>query len=201
MLQTSVASTTALKEWAITVEALGAGTQIFVLRKGGIHEETRHFQIESNQFFLFPAYEHQKKELLKPKYHADLKRIVEEYAQDRDKVTIRYFANLYDDIELGSEEQLYSLEEDHICTNQFAFERYKWKIKQPLHLLVMRVYQLHHPFSMPVSEEYLGCKSWFQLPYQVDSSMVTPVVDEAVFLQRVKAMKEKLVQCEPKDKV
>lgn len=198
MLQTSIATTTALKEWAITIEALGKGAQIFVMRKGGIHEETRHFQIQSNQFFLFPAYEHQKKELLKSQYHADLERIIEVYSQDRDNVTIRYFAHLYEDIELRSEEQLYALEEDHICTNQFAFERYKWKIMQPLHLLVMRVYQLHQPLSIPLKEEHLGCKSWFQLPYQVSASMVTPVVKDEVFLQRVDALKEKLVRCEPK---
>lgn len=196
MLQTSVTTTAALKEWAVTIEALGNGTQIFVLRKGGIHEETRHFQIQSNQFFLLPAYEHQKKELLNPQYHAQLERIIKLYETNRNEITIHYFAQLYEDLELSSEEQLYSLEGEHICTNQFAFERYRWKIKQPLHMLILRIYRLHKPLPISMKEEHLGCKSWFQLPYQIDESMGEPVLGDTVFLQRVKAVKEKLLRCE-----
>ena len=58
----------ALKEWASAVKALENGSQIFIMRKGGIVEETRDFQVESNDFFLYPTYEHQRKELLKEQY-------------------------------------------------------------------------------------------------------------------------------------
>ena len=58
----------ALKEWASAVKALEDGTQIFIMRKGGIVEETRDFQVESTDFFLYPTYEHQRKELLKEDY-------------------------------------------------------------------------------------------------------------------------------------
>ena len=33
-------SATALKEWAVTVEAMARGDQIIILRKGGIHQDT-----------------------------------------------------------------------------------------------------------------------------------------------------------------
>ena len=36
-------SDTALKEWAVTVDALGRGDQIIILRKGGIHKEDKEF--------------------------------------------------------------------------------------------------------------------------------------------------------------
>lgn len=198
MLQTPVITSPALKEWAITIEALGNGTQIFVLRKGGIHEETRHFQIQSNQFFLFPAYEHQKKELLKSEYHTKLDHIVKTYSCNKDEVPIGYLAHLQEDIEIKNEEQLYSLEEDHICTNQFAFERYKWKRKDPLHMLVLRVYQLKQPLLIPVKGEYLGCKSWFQLPISLHETSAKPVLEDQIFLQKVNTVKEKLLRCELK---
>ena len=55
----------ALKEWAVTIKALTEGKLIMLLRKGGISEETRDFQLVSPAFYLLPAYEHQKPELLK----------------------------------------------------------------------------------------------------------------------------------------
>ena len=45
----------ALKEWAAAIRALENGMQTFLLRKGGIAEETRDFQVQSNSFYLFPA--------------------------------------------------------------------------------------------------------------------------------------------------
>ena len=55
----------ALKEWAAAIKALENGTQIFIMRKGGIIEETRDFRVQSEAFYLYPTYEHQRKELLK----------------------------------------------------------------------------------------------------------------------------------------
>ena len=49
----------ALKEWAVTSGALGRGEQIFMLRKGGIREDGRHFMIEHEQFLLYPGLFHE----------------------------------------------------------------------------------------------------------------------------------------------
>ena len=42
----------AFKEWAVTVRALAEGEQLVTLRKGGIREETKHFEIEHDRFCL-----------------------------------------------------------------------------------------------------------------------------------------------------
>src|SRR3954469_6548443 len=55
----------ALKEWATVCEALGAGRQIILLRKGGIFEAAGGFEIEHRQFLLFPTYVHQNPHMLK----------------------------------------------------------------------------------------------------------------------------------------
>ena len=55
----------ALKEWAITVKALADGDQIMMLRKGGIHEESKDFRVVHPEFLLYPTYLHQKEDLLK----------------------------------------------------------------------------------------------------------------------------------------
>ena len=46
----------ALKEWAVTVRALAEGEQLLTLRKGGIREEHKHFEIEHDRFFLYPTF-------------------------------------------------------------------------------------------------------------------------------------------------
>ena len=56
----------ALKEWAVTCQALARGEQVLLLRKGGIHEDSKDFRVIHREFLLYPTYEHQKRELLQP---------------------------------------------------------------------------------------------------------------------------------------
>ena len=56
----------ALKEWAVTCQALAEGQQILLLRKGGIHEDGKDFRVVHREFLLYPTFEHQKPELLQP---------------------------------------------------------------------------------------------------------------------------------------
>ena len=68
----------AFKEWAVTVRALAEGEQLLTLRKGGIREENRHFEIEHDQFFLYPTFDHQRNDLIRCSHHPELARALEE---------------------------------------------------------------------------------------------------------------------------
>src|SRR5947208_14816854 len=68
----------ALKEWAVTVRALAEGEQLLTLRKGGIHEANRHFEIEHDRFFLYPTFDHQADGLVRDSHHPELERALEE---------------------------------------------------------------------------------------------------------------------------
>ena len=59
----------AFKEWAVTVRALSEGEQLITLRKGGIREENKHFEIEHDQFFLYPTFDHQRNDLVRESHH------------------------------------------------------------------------------------------------------------------------------------
>ena len=48
--------------------ALLAGEQIVDVRKGGLHEDGRHFGLEATRLWLYPTAEHQRAGLLKPAY-------------------------------------------------------------------------------------------------------------------------------------
>lgn len=52
----------ALKEWAVTIEALCRGHQVMIVRKGGIGE--KRFTLPHPRFYLFPGYLHQRPELV-----------------------------------------------------------------------------------------------------------------------------------------
>ncbi len=58
--------THALKEWAAVVLALEQGVHTVLLRKGGISEDTGNFNLDHSRFLLYPTFEHQKPQFLKP---------------------------------------------------------------------------------------------------------------------------------------
>src|SRR5215813_9559868 len=68
----------AFKEWAVTVRALSEGEQLVALRKGGIREENKHFEVEHDQFFLYPTFDHQRNDLVRESHHPELRRALEE---------------------------------------------------------------------------------------------------------------------------
>ena len=62
----------AFKEWAITVRALAEGEQLLTLRKGGIREENKHFEIEHDRFFLYPTFDHQRNDCVRDAHVPEL---------------------------------------------------------------------------------------------------------------------------------
>src|SRR2546429_2476414 len=68
----------AFKEWAVTVRALAEGEQLLTLRKGGIREENRHFEIEHDRFFLYPTFDHQQGKHVRESHRPELGRALEE---------------------------------------------------------------------------------------------------------------------------
>ena len=68
----------AFKEWAVTVRALAEGEQLLTLRKGGIREDNKHFEIEHDRFFLYPTFDHQQNDLVRDSHLPELGRALEE---------------------------------------------------------------------------------------------------------------------------
>ncbi|SDN22938.1 hypothetical protein SAMN04487897_102218 [Paenibacillus sp. yr247] len=185
----------ALKEWASVVKALEDGTQIFIMRKGGIVEETKDFQVESNDFFLYPTYEHQRKELLKEGYRGVIDESLVGWSAEDTHVTISSYARMIEDIEISDQEQLNKLIPFHIWTENFTEERLKWKRKNPLHIMLLRVYKWVQPLHIPIEQAYIGCKSWIQLEAIIpDDSSLVPVLGEEEFAAQVAEIKRTLAK-------
>ncbi|MDF2713136.1 MAG: hypothetical protein K0R28_61 [Paenibacillus sp.] len=183
----------ALKEWAVAIRALSEGRQIVLMRKGGIVEETKEFRLESPSFWLYPTYEHQKPELLKEEARPGMAETLKGWSPGIDLADIACFAEVAADIEVTSQEQLDRIRDFHIWTDRFAEERLKWKRQKPLHVLLLRVYELDTPVRVPILESYSGCKSWLRLEGEFAPGGMKPVVDDERFGQLVRQIERLLV--------
>ena len=179
-----------LKEWAVTSSALGRGEQIFMLRKGGIREDGRHFNIEHELFFLYPGLFHEGELLLKKEKKGLLAEMTNMDFSKEIKLSV--FCELVETIEISEEHHLRALDAFHIWSEEFSVKRFKWKPKQPLKLMIIRAYRLNSPVTLTVDETYAGCKSWVDLINKIDLSDVTPAMSDAEFDAQVSNIHEAL---------
>ena len=168
-----------LKEWSVTSRALSQGEQIFMLRKGGIREDTRHFKIEHNQFLLYPGVFHEGTSLLKPKYHSLTSGAANE--DFNENITLSVFCQLIETIDISHENQVNALDPFHIWSKSFPAKRFKWKPSQPLKLMIVRAYRLNPAMKIPVIPAYKGCKSWIELVENINTSDLKPALSDKTF--------------------
>ncbi len=176
-------SSIALKEWAVACNALRDGTQIVILRKGGIHRDDRNFSdtfADHPEFLLFPTYEHQSPELVKPQYHRELERSLAE-----DDVpglaTLSAFVQVTDRIQVEEAGELEGISEFHIWSDDYVQKRLEWRPRQPLTVALVRVYPLLQPQALPLLDEYAGCKSWVELGQDVPMGALEPVLSDSEY--------------------
>jgi hypothetical protein len=179
----------ALKEWAIAVTALTAGETILLLRKGGIREPNGRFVIPHRQILLYPTYEHQKPEWVKPSYRASVHPVAAGWHPT--EVTIAAGAELTHLIEVNNPDEVAALLPWHIWTADFATTRLRWKPRSPLTLLLLRVFRLREAVTLPYHESYGGCRSWLTLQEAIAIDNAKPVLEDTVYQQQV----EHILQC------
>lgn len=182
----------ALKEWAAAIQALESGEQILIMRKGGIEEETRDFELQSHSFFLYPTYEHQKKELFKEPWQALVDRSMANWSPEGREVEVTCFAEAVEDWEVTSQEEMDKLREFHVWNDTFASERLRWKRTKPLHVILLRVYKLAVPQRIGIEPDYAGCKSWIGLQGIDESAARVPVLSDEQFAARCEQVRRVL---------
>src|SRR5438128_2347578 len=132
----------AFKEWAVVCRALGEGRQILILRKGGIAEGPRGFEVTDRQFFLFPTYLHQAPTSVVPEWRDALAGSVD---PSPGRVSISHYAIVSSWLRITSIEKLRALEGLHIWSDELVSERFhRWSEDGVIALLV-RVYALPSP--------------------------------------------------------
>lgn len=183
----------ALKEWAVIVHALLAGEQVVDVRKGGLHEDGRHFGVQADRFWLLPTAEHQRAELLKRAYRhwIDLAPAVPVGAP----VIVPGWAEVVDVATVSEPEHLDALDGKLVWTLDYAASRLRWKRRDPLFVLVLRAHRLREPLTVAWRDDYGGCTSWVALdglPADPASVPSEPALSDVAFDARRKGVRDAL---------
>lgn len=184
----------AAKEWAAIVRALLSGEQILDVRKGGIREAGRHFDVPATRFWLYPTVEHQRPELLKPAYSRWVEEAVAAAPPDR-AIRVEGFCDLVAHAKITNPAALHALDGNLIWTTEYAERRLQWKSKDPLWILVLRTYRLATPIEVPWQEAYGGCTTWVTLdglppdPAELDHE---PALSDVAFEARYNGVRNTL---------
>jgi hypothetical protein len=156
----------ALKEWSIICKALEDGNQTILLRKGGILEYKKGFEIRQKSFLLFPTLEHQAEEYLQSKYLQTYDLLLRgnksEDIQNKTN-TLWVLARIEAIQEFHDHEMLPELEKYHIWNEKYVNMRMNYNPKKPMNALLLRVYKLPQPISIDINPEWAGCKSWIDI--------------------------------------
>ncbi|NEN92177.1 MAG: DUF1802 family protein [Okeania sp. SIO3H1] len=165
--------TAALKEWNIAINALEKGNTIMLLRKGGIREQKGNFTVAYKQVLLYPTFEHQQPDLLKPEYVTQVQ--VVDSGWHPEKIKISSFAEITHILPVSDESILNKLFVYHIWNKKFVSDRLKWKPQQPLYILLLRTYKLSQNYEIFYRREYGGCRSWIELNQPISITNSVPI--------------------------
>lgn len=180
----------ALKEWAVAVDALESGKTILLLRKGGIREEGNHFKVAHNEVLLYPTFEHQKPDLLKPEYAEQV--TIMPSGWHPETIRIEAWAKITDILLVSFEPSIEALLPFHIWNEKFVSDRLKWKPRQPIYILLLRTYKLSQPQEIPYRTEYGGCKSWIKLQEDISVANATPVLTDTEYNKRASVIRSSI---------
>jgi len=167
----------ALKEWSSVIAALDRGLQIFVLRKGGIVEGQRGFELRHRGFMLFPTFAHQHARYLKPEYQA-----LAREPENGCRIRISHAAQVVDILAAPHSAATFRDADNlHIWNEAFILQRYEYRPDLPLSVIVLRILRLKEPQEIPVRPSYAGCKSWVNLTEEISLGEAQPVLAESQF--------------------
>ena len=183
----------ALKEWAVVVTALGEGSQILLLRKGGIAEAEGEFRLTANEFFLYPTWEHQQEDSLQPRCAARFRSHLSP-PEPKDQLSFEHYAVVTDAWPAPGLPRMEQFSEEFVWNQKFLKKRYAYKPQLPLAVLILRVYRLPHPLRLPLCDRYAGCRSWVELEEPLPTQGAVPVLDDSAFERRREALRGRLAE-------
>jgi len=180
----------AFKEWGAVCAALGAGAQSVILRKGGIHEGPGGFRPDHDEFWLFPTRFHQA-----PEEIAEAGRhFIDVAARDEPppgRVRLSLYAAVDQAIPLADEALLVELAGEHILAPHVVAERFHYR-RPGLFVLPVRVFALPEPIELPDSPHFAGCRSWVDLPNELSTERLRPVLTDEQHAERVARLRREI---------
>lgn len=175
----------AFKEWAAVCAALLSGRQSLILRKGGIHEGRDGFRVEHPEFWLFATGFHQQAEALTD----DAAEFSTVSPPQPGTVVLPGYVTVDTVEEIRDPLLLPRLAGQHIWSDRTVDERFHYRTPG-LFALIVRVYRPETPLVLPDSPHFGGCRSWVDLPDELSTAGLVPVIDDTEHTARVTRLRQ-----------
>lgn len=182
---------TALKEWAILARAMAAGEIIAMIRKGGIREQRKGFDVRHERFLIYPTYFHEKAAELQPRFRSAL----DEAASVRPApgvLRIELLASVAAVWRAESLERLREIEHEHGLAWPAVESRFHYRGKPGVHVVAVRTARLARAVELPEVRRYAGCVSWVELDTGVNVTGARAIIDRASFDERLSGLRAAL---------
>jgi hypothetical protein len=175
---------TALKEWAVLVDAMARGDIVAMVRKGGIRERRAGFEVRHDRFLLYPTYFHENRTELAERLRGTLD---DSHAHRPPPGVIRV-AHLAEAIGVWNVTEaalLPAIAEFHGLAPGAVESRFHYRGVPGVRIVAMRVLTLSAAVVLPEARRYEGCVSWLELDADVDVSGAKAVLPSEELANRV----------------
>jgi hypothetical protein len=182
---------TALKEWAVLVDAMARGEIIAMVRKGGIREQRAGFSVRHERFLFYPTFFHERPAELAPRFASQL---ADSHGARPPEGMIRleYLGEVARVWPVSSLEPLRAIDGMHGLAWSAVESRFHYRQKPGVQVIAVRVMRLAEPVVVPEQRRYQGCVSWVALDDAIDVSNARPVLDDTSLLMRLAALRNAL---------
>ena len=162
------------KEWSLVCDALGAGAQSIILRKGGIHEGRGGFFWKHDRFFLFPTHFHEQS------VHFPWPGGTPASPERSDDAphTLTLFGEVIFKHQLTAWEDAERLRPFHHWTTETIRERFDYTDHAGISLAFLRLWKVEPAWTFPHQTGYGGCRSWLDLPEVPRDLTLSPVMSD-----------------------
>ena len=182
---------TALKEWAVLVDAMQRGDIVAMVRKGGIREQRAGFSVRHERFLMYPTFFHEKEAELAERFRPGLAAShAERPAEGR--IRLACLAEVVALWRVGTLEPLRAIAGAHGLAWPAVESRFHYKQRPGVQVVAVRVRRLPAPVELAEARRYGGCVSWVELDEDVDVAGAQAVLDERVLAARVAELTEAL---------
>ncbi len=179
---------TALKEWAVMIDALGCGDIIGIVRKGGIRDQRGGFHMRHSRFLLYPTRFHQSVDQLSERFVPRLARSHAGMAP-AGLVRIEYVAQPAISWSVSDLRRLIAARHELGLSESALQSRFNYR-EPGAEFIALRIERLLQPVVIPEVRRYAGCVSWLELDESIacDTRDVAPIMSEAEFQDRLYAL-------------
>jgi hypothetical protein len=154
-----------LREWTSVCDAIEAGRNLVLIRKGGIAEGKHGFELKKTFFGLLPTLFHQVKS---DNPAAD--------APEPPRV-VTLICQLVEAYLVPSATLLETIGAFHAYTPEQLAKRQHYKPERPLNLLIVRPFRLRQPIEIAPGEVRTVCRSWDEISLTAGMGGIEPVLD------------------------